>query len=108
MSLVEEQAVPVIAAVLPKHSDAKKAIGLILIQLAGLVLSRYFLRYDSVVKLDRTQVISAVGANIQAYLDEGAAHNRAGKKGRVKQSPCLAEELNAVHACRPKASKVCM
>ena len=69
VALVEQQAVPVIRAVLPEGSSAERAVALILIQLAGLVLSRYFLRYASVAALDRDTIIAEVGANVQRYLD---------------------------------------
>lgn len=71
VSLVEEQAIPVIKAVLPDDSDKETAVGLILIQLAGLVLSRYFLQYASVVQLDRETLIAEVGGNVQKLLDGG-------------------------------------
>ena len=71
VALVEEQAVPAIRAVLPKNIDAEQALGLIMIQLAGLVLSRYFLQYASVVNLDRDTIIAEVGANVQRYLKGG-------------------------------------
>ena len=82
VSLVEEQAVPVIKAVLPKKSDVEETIGFILIQLAGLVLSRYFLRYASVVALDRAAIIAEVGANVQKHLDESHNSGQMSKRKR--------------------------
>ncbi len=67
VSLVEEQAVPVISAVLPAK-DHDERLGLILVQLAGLVLSRYFLKYAAVLALDRDAVIREVGAAVQNQL----------------------------------------
>ena len=71
VQLVEKQAVPVIKAVLPANRREER-LGLILIQLAGLVLSRYFLQYAAVLALNRKTIVRALGAAVQAHLDNGS------------------------------------
>ncbi len=67
VELVEQQAVPVIRSVLPLDRTQER-LGLILMQLAGLVLSRYFLRYASVTALNREIIVRQVGAVVQGYM----------------------------------------
>ncbi len=67
VALVEEQAAPAIRRVLPKERR-KERLGLIIIQLTGLVLSRYFLKHPSVKVLDREVIIAKVGAIVQAFM----------------------------------------
>ena len=67
VELVEQQAVPVIKSVLPPDRPEER-LGLIIMQLAGLVLSRYFLKHPSVMALDRAATIRQVGSTVQRYM----------------------------------------
>ena len=67
--LVQEQAVPVIRrAISGDHVDER--LGLIVIQIAGLVLSRHFLKHPSVLALDRETIVRRLGNAVQVYLSE--------------------------------------
>ena len=66
--LVQTQAVPVIRRAL-SGDDADERLGLIIVQIAGLVLSRHFLRHPSVLKLDRETLVRRVGSTIQGFLN---------------------------------------
>ena len=65
--LVEKQAVPVIKSILPSD-HVEERLGLIIIQITGLVLGRYFLRHATVKALDRKMIIVQLGAAIQVYM----------------------------------------
>jgi AcrR family transcriptional regulator len=67
VELVEKQAVPVIRSVLPRHRTEER-LGLIIMQLTGLVLSRYFLKHPSVMALKRAALIRRVGTTVQHYM----------------------------------------
>ncbi len=67
VELIEKQAVPVIKGVLPLNLTEER-LGLIIMQLAGLVLSRYFLKHPSVMVLDRETIIRQVGVAVQRYM----------------------------------------
>ena len=65
--LVETQAVPVIIQILPADHREQR-LGLIIMQIAGLVLSRYLFRHPSVTVLDRETIIRELGAAIQVHM----------------------------------------
>jgi len=70
VEVVGEQAAPVIAGVLPADRPSER-LALIIMQIAGLVLSRFVLRHPSVMALDRTMIVRQIGAVVQACLTEG-------------------------------------
>jgi AcrR family transcriptional regulator len=70
--LVEKQAAPIIRGVLPRDRTDER-LGLIIMQIAGLVLSRYFLEHPSVMVLDRETIIRQVGAAVQGYMTADVA-----------------------------------
>lgn len=65
--LVKKQAVPAIQKVLPTD-HIEDRIGLIIMHITGLVLSRYFFRHASVLALDRGTIIRQLGAAIQVQM----------------------------------------
>lgn len=65
--VIQQQAAPAIMRVLPE--DRKQArLAMIIIQIAGLVLSRYVLEHSPVATLDRAELIQMVGAAAQAQM----------------------------------------
>lgn len=65
--VIEQQAAPAIARVLP--DDGKQArLAMIVMQIAGLVLSRYVLKHTSVIAIDRAELVQRVGAAVQSHL----------------------------------------
>ena len=67
VELVQQQAVPVIKGVMSRDHSQER-LGLIIMQLAGLVMSRYFLKHPSVTALTREVIIRQVGKAVQRYL----------------------------------------
>jgi AcrR family transcriptional regulator len=67
VEVVQRQAMPVILKVV-KQDRKKERVGLILIQIAGLVVSRYLFEYGPVMAMDRRQIVRSVGAALQTYL----------------------------------------
>ena len=65
--VVEKQAVPAIKRILPADR-VEERLGLIIIQIAGLVLSRYLFRHPSVTALDHETIILHLGAAIQVHI----------------------------------------
>lgn len=64
---VQQKAVPAIKKVLAKDRQEER-IGFILIQIAGLVVSRYLFAYAPVVAMNRRQIIRTVGRVLQEYI----------------------------------------
>lgn len=65
--VIQQQAAPAIMRVLPE--DGRQArLAMIVMQIAGLVLSRYVLEHSPVAMLDRAELISMVGAAVQRQL----------------------------------------
>lgn len=67
VEVVQRQALPVIRKVVTQDRQEER-IGLILVQIAGLVVSRYLFAYRPVVAMDRSQIIRSLGAVLQTYL----------------------------------------
>lgn len=67
VEFVQQQALPVIRNVVAKDRQEER-IGLILVQIAGLVVSRYLLAYEPVVAMTRSQIIRSLGSVAQGYL----------------------------------------
>ena len=67
MQIVQQQALPAIGKVVRKDRQEER-IGLILMQIAGLVVSRYLFAYKPVVAMQREQIIRTIGFTIQSYL----------------------------------------
>ena len=67
VQVVQEQSLPAIRKVTAKDHHEER-IGLILMQIAGLVVSRYLFAYGPVVLMQRDQVIRALGPVIQRYM----------------------------------------
>ena len=65
--VIQQQAVPVIMRVLPKDRSQAR-LAMIVMQIAGLVLSRYVLEHSPVATLDRAELIQMVGAAVQSHL----------------------------------------
>ena len=65
---IQQQAAPAIAKILPGQ-DRPARLAMIVMQIAGLVLSRYVLGSLPVAALDRTELIAMVGAAVQAQLE---------------------------------------
>ncbi|MGI9147224.1 MAG: TetR family transcriptional regulator [Chloroflexota bacterium] len=65
--VIEQQASPAIMRVLPKDRSQTR-LAMIVIQIAGLVLSRYVLEHSPVATLDRAELIQVVGAAVQSHL----------------------------------------
>ncbi len=65
--VVEKQAVPAIRSVLPSD-HLEERLGVIIMQISGLVLSRYLFRHPSVTALDRETIVRQLGAAIQVQL----------------------------------------
>ena len=64
---VQQQALPAIRNVTARdHQDER--IGLILVQIAGLVVSRFLLAYHPVLAMPRSQITRSIGAVVQGYL----------------------------------------
>ncbi len=64
---IEQQAAPAISRVLP--DDGRQArLAMIVMQIAGLVLSRYVLKHVSVMAIDRAELVQRVGAAVQSHL----------------------------------------
>lgn len=65
--IIQQQAAPAITRVLPE--DGRQArLAMIVMQIAGLVLSRYVLEHAPVAALDREELIAVVGAAVQRQL----------------------------------------
>jgi len=65
--VIEQQAAPAIWRVLP--DDGRQArLAMIVMQIAGLVLSRYVLKHASVIAIDRAELVQRVGAAVQSHL----------------------------------------
>jgi AcrR family transcriptional regulator len=67
VEVVQRQALPMIRKVVREDRQDER-IGLILVQIAGLVVSRYLFAYAPVVAMDRSQIIRSLGAVVQTYL----------------------------------------
>jgi AcrR family transcriptional regulator len=67
VEVVQRQALPVIRKVV-RQDRQEERIGLILVQIAGLVVSRYLFAYAPVVAMDGRQIIRSLGAVVQTYL----------------------------------------
>ena len=67
VELIEKQAVPVIRRVVSRDRTEER-LGLIIVQLTGLVLSRYFLHHPSTIVLKRAVIIRQIGATVQRYM----------------------------------------
>ncbi len=67
VQFVQQQALPVIRKVVVKDHQEER-IALILVQIAGLVVSRYLLAYDSVVAMERGQLSRLIGSVVQGYI----------------------------------------
>lgn len=67
VEVVQQQAMPVIRAVVRKDRQGER-IALILVQIAGLVVSRYLFAYPPVVATQRHQLIQSLGSAVQGYL----------------------------------------
>ncbi len=65
--VIEQQAAPAIMRVLPKDRSQTR-LAMIVMQIAGLVLSRYVLEHSPVATLDRVELIQMVGAAVQSHL----------------------------------------
>ena len=66
---VERQAAAAISAVLPED-DRSERLAMVVMQITGMVLSRYVLRHPAVLALDRGSLIRVVGAAVQASLQK--------------------------------------
>lgn len=64
---VEMQAAAAIAAVLPADHKPER-LAMIVMQITGMLLSRYVLRHPSVMALDRQALIHHVGAAVQMFM----------------------------------------
>ena len=65
--VIQQQAVPAIMRVLPE--DGRQArLAMIVMQIAGLVLSRFVLKHSPVASVDRAELIEMVGDAIQRQL----------------------------------------
>jgi AcrR family transcriptional regulator len=67
VQVVQEQSLPAIRKVTSKDHHEER-ISLILMQVAGLVVSRYLFAYGPAVSMKRDEVIRALGPVIQRYL----------------------------------------
>lgn len=65
--VIEQQAAPAIRRVLPKDRIQTR-LAMIVMQIAGLVLSRYVLEHSPVAALDRAELIRLVGAAVQSQM----------------------------------------
>lgn len=65
--LVRQQAAPAILKVMPADRSQAR-LTMIMMQIAGLVLSRYVLKHSPVAMLDREELIAMVGAAIQVHF----------------------------------------
>ncbi len=65
--VIEQQAAPAISRALPE-GEKKEQLAMIVMQIAGLVLSRYVLKHPSMMALDRAELIRCVGAAVQGYF----------------------------------------
>ena len=68
MELVERQAAPAIARVLPEEGRQER-LAMIMIQIAGLVLSQHVLRHPCIMAIGRAELIQRVGASVQGYME---------------------------------------
>ena len=69
VEFVQQQAMPVIRKVVVKdHQEERIGLILVLVQIAGLVVSRYLLGYESVVAMDRSQLSFLIGSVVQGYI----------------------------------------
>lgn len=67
VEFVQRQALPAIRKVVVEDHQEER-IGLILVQVAGLVVSRYLLAYKPVVALHRDQITHSIGSVVQGYI----------------------------------------
>lgn len=65
--VIEQQAMPAIMRVLPKK-DREARLAMIVMQIAGLVLSRYVLKHSPVAAIDPAELIEMVGGAVQCQL----------------------------------------
>ena len=65
--VIQQQAAPAIIRVLPEDGRQGR-LAMIVMQIAGLVLSRYVLEHSPVATLDRAELIAMVGAAVQRQL----------------------------------------
>lgn len=65
--VIQQQAAPTIIRVLPEEKRQAR-LAMIVMQIAGLVLSRYVLKLSPVASLDRAELIEMVGAAVQGHL----------------------------------------
>jgi len=67
IAIIADQAAPLIGAALPADAREER-IGLIVVQMSGLAMSRYVLRHPTVVALSREAIIRNIGSVVQQYL----------------------------------------
>lgn len=65
--VIKQQAAPAIMRVLPDDRNQTR-LAMIVMQIAGLVLSRYVLEHPPIATLDRAELIQLVGAAIQGQM----------------------------------------
>ncbi len=65
--VIQQQAAPAIMRVLPENGRQAR-LAMIMMQIAGLVLSRYVLKHSPVAAIDRAELIDMVGAAVQSHL----------------------------------------
>ena len=67
VEVVQEQSLPIIRKITVEDRQEER-ISLILMQIAGLVVSRYLLAYSAVVSMPRDRVVRILGPIVQQYL----------------------------------------
>ena len=67
VEVVQRQALPVIRKVVAEDRQEER-IGLILVQIAGLVVSRYLFAYAPVVDMARSDLVRTIGSVTQGYI----------------------------------------
>ena len=65
--VIQQQAAPAIMQVLPEDRRPAR-LAMIVMQIAGLVLSRYVLKHSAVAAIERAELIEMVGAAVQNYM----------------------------------------
>lgn len=65
--VIEQQATPAIVRVLPEDRRPAR-LAMIVMQIAGLVLSRFVLTQSPVARIDRAELIEMVGAAVQSHF----------------------------------------
>ena len=67
VEVVQEQSLPIIRKITAKDHQEER-ISLILMQIAGLVVSRYLFAYSAAVSMPRDRVVRVLGPIVQQYL----------------------------------------